>query len=137
MSFPVLRKRYASMPVVGGGLSRIFQGVFGVGSPASQLSSPDQVKGENAAEGGVYNFHEGDLFTPGTSNWVMDPSHETALMTVWGHAFLRSPNTFNPIQPVQVYANPTAVLNGIGGPVAGQLALQPLEQHTQNPETGA
>lgn len=110
-----------------GGLARIMQGLFGVGSPASQLSSPAEVLG-NAP--GFYSHHEGDLFTPGTGNWVLDPSLETPLNTQWGNAFLRVPNTFSPFPGTpQVYANPATKLVGIGGPIAGQLITAPLSEY--------
>lgn len=131
---PDLRKRYGSQPVAG--LGRIMSGVFGMGSPASQLSSPAQVEGENGP-GAFYAFHEGDLFQPGTGNWVFEPSLETPLNTIWGHAFLRTPNTFNPVQPPQIYSNPNITVNGLGGPIAGQIIFQPLIDPTTAPEQGA
>lgn len=112
--------------VVVGGLRRIQQGVFGIGDPHDNLSSPHAVIGDTKKEGGHYAFHEGDLFTPGTGNWVFEPAYETPLSTIWGMGFLRVPNTFNPIQPQIVYTQPKVVVNGIGGQIAGQMALQPL-----------
>lgn len=120
--------------IIAGGLNQVKQGIFGTGSPASQLSSPSEVIGETRAEGGVYAFHEGDLFTPGAGNWVLEPSQETPLATVWGHGFLRVPNTFNPLQPPQLYANPNVATNGIGGSIAGQMIFQPLMEPA--PEQG-
>ena len=125
MSFSALRNRRPSETIVGG-LSRIVASLFGPGAPSNQLSSDTQVLGENRFEGGVYNFHEGDLFTPGTGNWVMDPSQESALQTVWGHGFLRRPNSFNPFSAPLVFSAQTVVTNGIGGLMAGQTAFQPL-----------
>jgi hypothetical protein len=122
-TFTSQRKRYPS-ETVAPGLMRIMQGVFGVGSPSTQLSSPAEVGG-NAAKG-IYHYHEGDIFEPGTGNWVFEPAYETPLMTIWGHAFLRQPNTFKPLQPPQIYSNPNVVVSGIGGLVAGTMAFQPL-----------
>lgn len=119
MSFPALRKRTASQPVVGG-LVTVLYGALGIPTPESMLSS--QVQGNGAA----FHFHEGDVFTPGTGNWALDPPHETPLNTIWGHAFLRTPNTFRTLQPPQVYVSPAAMQNGIGGLVAGQVISQPL-----------
>jgi len=115
-------------------MGRILAGAFGFGSPNSQLSSPSQVIGDTKAEGGVYYMHEGDLFTPGTGNWVLDATFETPTDTIWGHAFLRTPNTFKVSQPPQVYSNPTVVTDGLGGPLAGQIILQPLMEPA--PEQG-
>jgi hypothetical protein len=119
---PATRKRIADQPVYTSGLFRILQGAFGLGSVESQLSSPAAVGGQR----GFYHFHEGDIFEPGTGNYVLDPTFETPLMTTWGHAFLRTPNTFNPLQPPQIYSNANVTVGGIGGPIAGQMALQPL-----------
>jgi hypothetical protein len=130
MSFAALRKRHISEVVVGG-LSRIGYALF---SSKGQLSSSQMVIGETHKEGGVYAFHEGDLFTPGTGNWVMDASYETPVNTVWGHAFLRTPNTFNPLQHPQVMAQPTVSLQGVGGLIAGQMIMQPLREPA--PEQG-
>jgi len=130
MSFPALRKRRPSENVITGGLVRIFQGAFGIGDAGDELSSSAQVGGQR----GIYHFHEGDLFTPGTGNWVLDPSLEVPLNTIWGNAFLRTPNTFNPIQPPQVYANQTVSTVGLGGLVAGQIIFQPLQEPA--PEQG-
>jgi len=109
-----------------GGMQRIAAGLFGVSTPRAQLSS--QVAQPKKA---LYHYHEGDLFTPGSQNYVFEPPFELPLNTVWGHAFLRAPNTFSVLQPAPVSYIPTgtyfAVPNGIGGLVAGQMALQPLE----------
>ena len=110
-----------------GALSRIMQGIFGSANPAAWTSSAEvAVPGKK----GFYQYYEGDLFTPGTQNYVFEPTTElTALYTTWGNAFLRRPNSFNPEQPPQVYSNPNVVINGIGGLVAGQFALQGTESN--------
>lgn len=121
-TFPSLRKRIPS-ELVTGGLVHVMAGAFGIGSPVSgELIQPLQGPG-------LYHFHEGDLFNPGTGNYVFDPPFELPLQTIWGNAFLRTPNTFNPLQPPQIMAPPHAFENGIGGLIAGQLALQPLSEN--------
>lgn len=113
------RKRYPSQQVTGG-LTGILAGVFGIATPGNQLSS------EVSQPRGLYHFHEGDLFTPGTGNWAMDPSHQTPLFTQWGRAFLSGINVFCPVQPPQVYSHIAIPVAGIGGLVAGQIVSQPL-----------
>lgn len=149
MTFPTLRKRTPSEPVVladlsaahgtvgvlpappiptrntkSGALSRIMSGVFGAPNPES-YSASEQVR--VPSKDAFYHFHEGDLFTPGTGNYVFEPTLENPLQTIWGISFLRKPNTFNPEQPPQVYSGPNVVINGIGGQVSGQIAFQPIE----------
>lgn len=111
-----------------GGFSRIMDGVFGAGRPSAigGSSSPSQVGGDTRAEGGFYRLHEGATFLPGTGNWVFDPYYEGPLTTIWGNAFLRTPNTFKPIPSTPPAVYPLMVPIGIGGIVAGQIALQPL-----------
>jgi hypothetical protein len=102
---------------------RIAMGEFGVGNPFSgNLSAFVNPVGEP----GLYFYHEGDIFTPGAQNWVFEPSTELPLQTIWGMAFLRKPNTFNPLQPPQVYAQPTVKNSGLGGLQAGSIELEPL-----------
>jgi len=72
-------------------------------------------------------YHEGDVFLPGAQNYVYEPTLErTPIQGMWGNAFLRNPNVFNPLQPPQIYSNPNVRTNGIGGLEAGQLIGQPL-----------
>lgn len=131
---PLCRKRYASQPLITvAGLQRVAQGVFGVGSPARGIAN-QEVGSARDKEGGPWNLFEGDLFTPGTGNFVVDPSHETPLYTDWGRAFLRRPNAFTCVGPAQVFANQMSPLFGLGGQVPGQLITQPL---SLNQETGA
>ena len=106
-----------------GGMNRILAGLFGVSNPRTNSSAQVAVPGKKA----LYHYHEGDLFTPGTENYVFDYPFEFPLQTIWGIAFLRRPNVFNPLQPNQVYSNPNVVINGIGGLIAGQLVTQPIE----------
>lgn len=119
-TFPSQRKRLPSEQVSGANV-RIRLGSFGIGTP---ISGSEAVAGGNAAS--IYHYHEGDLFTPGSGNWVFEPNFELPLVTIWGNAFLRRPNTFNPLQTQQLYAQPNVVPNGIGGLQAGQMDLEPL-----------
>jgi hypothetical protein len=122
--------------VPAGGFRQLLTALFGFGSPESGLKSkplqPVSISTVPGAGGGgnenagLYTYHEGDLFNPGAMNYVFEPQTELPLQTIWGFGFLRRPNTFNPIQPPQVWANPTTQMNGIGGIEAGQFALQPL-----------
>jgi hypothetical protein len=133
-TFPSTRKRYASEPMVTvGGLTRILQGIFGKGSPVAGLAA-QRVTQDPAKEGGPFHFFEGDIWTPGTSNWILDPPYETPLNTVWGHAFLRIANGFNPLQPPQIYTQAASYLYGVSGQIAGQMVTQPL---SENIDTGA
>jgi hypothetical protein len=125
---PLARTRYPSQSwVTVGGLKRIAAGVFGLGSPAVGIETG--VSSARDLEGGPYNLFEGDLFTPGTGNWVVDPTHETPLFTVWGRAFLRQPNTFVALQTAQVFANQMSPLYGVGGQIPGQMITQPLSMN--------
>lgn len=119
--FPSLRKRVPSEQMTGANM-RIQHGVFGGGSP---INADQDVGGLGYAS--VYSYHEGDLFSPGTGNWVFELNFELPLVTIWGKAFLRKPNTFNPFQGgLMMYANQNVVTNGIGGLQAGSIELEPL-----------
>lgn len=76
----------------------------------------------------IYAHYPGDVFLPGSGNWVYEPRTErTPLQTTWGNAFLVGfACYFKPLQPPQVYASPTVVQNGLGGLFAGQYVGQPL-----------
>ena len=105
----------------------VFEGLFGRGKNSPDLQR-DAAAVAAARKNDFYQYHIGDLFTPGTQNFVFEPTTElTPLTTIWGNAFLRRPNTFKATQPPQVYADYNKFLNGIGGLQAGQFALQPLE----------
>jgi hypothetical protein len=117
---PALRSRVPS-ETISGGMSRIRAGVFGQGSPATAFETQG-----NSDSDGLYQYHEGDLFDPGSGNWVFEPNFELPPVTIWGQAFLRKPNTFDPIQPPQVYAQPNVQNNGIGGLEAGQYLMTGL-----------
>ena len=116
------RQRMVS-EVISGANARIAGGLWGQGSPAYDVNDVDP----RSAAPGIYFYHEGDLFTPGAGNFVFEPWFELPLVTIWGNAFLRRPNTFKVFQPAQVMVQPTLVNNGIGGLQAGQMELEPLE----------
>lgn len=151
-TIPALRKRIPSSPVVtadlsaphgttgvrlkpqlkqgpvSGAMSRIMSGVFGrSNNPSANLSAEVAVPKK-----ALYNYHEGDLFTPGTGNYVFDYQFEYPLQTVWGSGFLRRANTFRPEQPAQVYQNPYITQIGVGGLVAGQFTHTPLDVPQDN-----
>jgi len=116
------RQRFASQKMVAaGGMRAILNGLFGSGSPAAGLAQEAAVR-----QGPVYHFHIGDLFTPGTGNYVLDPKYETPLNTIWGFGFLRVPNTFRPVEEAPLVAGIAVPVSGIGGVVAGQIITQPL-----------
>ena len=114
----------------------VFAGLFGQGNPILDTTRDAQAAAQGQATKKAqpfYQYHIGDLFTPGTQNFVFEPTTElTPLTTIWGNAFLRTPNTFPVHQPPQVWANYSKYINGIGGLIAGQYALQPLESVQQN-----
>lgn len=116
-------------PTQVGGLLRILQGVFGLGAPLSRSSDPAQVV--NQKPGPLYHMHEGDIFEPGTGNWVLDPAFDGPLMTVWGNGD-SYPNVMHVTDTPVAIALPTYLTNGLGGPVAGQIALQPLVEESFN-----
>jgi len=116
----LLRKRIPS-ETVSGGQSRIRLGAFGNGSPLFSMVDVDPNSGT-----GIYDYHEGAVFSPGAENFVFEPNFELPIQGIWGKGFLRTPNTFNPLQNAQVWSNPNIVTNGLGGLEAGQMILQPL-----------
>jgi hypothetical protein len=115
----MLRKRKPSEQVSGSNV-RIRSGEFGSGSPAYAFET------DGRPSAGIYSYHEGDLFSPGSGNWVFEPNFELPLITVWGKGFIRNPNTFNPYQMPQIWSQPRVVQNGLGGPIAGDVMLQGL-----------
>jgi hypothetical protein len=125
---PLPAKTPAERNVLSGAMSRILAGLFGPSDPKAN-SSAEVVQPKKS----LFQFHEGDLFTPGTGNYALDPFQELPLQTIWGHAFLRKPDPWHPIGPVPVAFVPPGTsyvrINGIGGLVAGQMAMQPLESN--------
>lgn len=149
MSFPSLRTRIPSESVVlnptdgtvdtplpasvppqrniqTGAFSRLMSGLFGSAQPPSSSQSA-QVALPNQRNG-FYAFHEGDQFTAGAPSFAFEYPNELPMLTIWGRAFLRKPNTFLPFQPPQVISEANITINGIGGLQAGQFVLQGLEE---------
>lgn len=125
---PLPARKPVEKNVVSDFIGRIATGLFGTpATPRNQLSSQVPLPGPKA----MYHFHEGDLFTPGTQNYAFDPFQELPMNTIWGHGFMRTPNAFKVEQPKPIAFIPPGTvyvkINGIGGLVAGQMALQPLE----------
>jgi hypothetical protein len=108
-----------------GAIVRINRGLFGVGSP--QLPYPQ-------GNGTFYHFHEGDLFTPGSQNFVFESPLELPLQSIWGgggaaQGFLiegSGNGFFNPYQSPQIYSEQRVFTNGLGGLQAGELEFYPL-----------
>lgn len=111
----LIRKRVPSETVSGANVRIQYGGLFGVGEPRSGMLQVNPNPGV-----GIYSYHEGDVFLPGTGNWVFEPNFELPLVTIWGSAFIRNPNTFKPLQPPQVWSHPNVQNNGMGGLQAGQ-----------------
>lgn len=129
---PGTRKRYNNNPppIQGGvqrvtpGLSQITGGIWGTPDPL-QADVIEQM----SAVMGVYQYHQGDIFLPGPAAFALDPSHDTPLTTVWGHAFLVRANAFRPFSAAGFIGQtlPVQPLVGVGGPISGQMAFQPLQ----------
>jgi hypothetical protein len=132
---PSTRKRYGSQPVVVAAMGRIVNCLFGCASPSQDFQEQADV-----AQGAIYRYHQGDLFLPGPTAMVLDPSWETPLFPVWGAGWLNSfPNAFSPLSGAGhvVASNPAIVTRGTGGLSAGQLVLQALTvQGAQGPIQG-
>jgi hypothetical protein len=109
----------------------VFAGLFGTGDPSKDITRDQIAASQGQATKKAqpfYQYHIGDLFTPGTQNFVFEPTTElTPLKTIWGNAFLSKPNAWPVLQPPQVWSDYRKYINGIGGLIAGQYALQPLE----------
>lgn len=111
-------------------LRRIAQGIWGLGNPIFGLCMQN-VGSARDKEGGPYHHFQADLFTPGTGNWAVDPTHETPIATDWGRAFLRRPNTFVVLQPAQMFSHQASLMWGVGGQIPGQFWTQPLSQNQE------
>lgn len=110
----LLRARHVSQPMDTGEF----------GNPNPVMAEVAQTMARPSAS--LYSYHAGDIFLPGADRWVFEPNFELPLVTIWGNAFIRNPNTFSPIQPPQVWSHPNVMNNGIGGLQAGELSLEPL-----------
>jgi hypothetical protein len=61
-------------------------------------------------QGPFYELVPGDLFEPGTQNWVLLPPWETPLNTSWGRGFpIAQPITSQVTHPQLVYSRPTVL----------------------------
>lgn len=117
-----LRTRTPSEAVSGANVRIQYGDVFGgANSPSAEFAEVDPRSFTS-----LYAYHPGDIFLPGSESWVFEPQFELPLITLWGNAFSRRPNTFNPIQPPQVWSQPNVQTNGIGGLQAGDLDLEGL-----------
>lgn len=80
--------------------------------------------------GPVYNFHQGQILTPGTQNLVFEPGFELPVFPVAkGVANLQQ---LGPLQPPQIYQSQAIPIAGVGGLIAGQIALQQLLEQDNN-----
>ena len=135
MTFPVLRPRTSAHRDHTGALSRIVAGAFGVGSPI--VNSSAQVDPRSKASS-LYAYHEGDLFTPGTGNYVFETLLELPLKTLYGGGSGINQGTPYPINawPVgyvpPIVSMPTVTTFGYGGLQAGAFVQQPLLDQWSN-----
>lgn len=73
----------------------------------------------------LYQFHQGAVLTPGTQNLVFEPAFELPTFAV-AQGVKYTP-FFAPLQPPQIWQSKAVGVNGLGGIVAGQMALQSLQ----------
>lgn len=131
VKFPSLRPRISANgpagPVTAGGISRILAGAFGVGNPID--TSSNQVN-PNSIAPSLYSYHEGEVFTPGTQNFVFETNFELPVKTLLGGDGAQGTNYPINAWPVgfvpQVWSNPTVTRQGLGGLQAGTFVQQPL-----------
>ena len=110
---------------------RILAGAFGLGAP-----NPVVVVGLVTPSVGV--FHEGDVFFPGTGNYVYEPMFELPFKGIVGQGGIfqgvKYPDgrwpTFAAIAPVVSY--PLGTTAGYGGLQAGAFVQQPLLDGTDD-----
>ena len=123
MPFPSLRQRIPSEPVVlnpadgtvdrplpakykpqanvkTGGFSRLMNGLFGTATPQDSMTAEVALPNQR---NGFYAFHEGDQFTAGAPSFAFEYPNELPMLTIWGRAFLRKPNTFLPFSTATGY----------------------------------
>lgn len=123
--FHFLKKRFQGPPVTGANI-RIRNGTFSNPNPIADFVTVDP-----KSRASIYAYVPGDIFTPGAESFVFEPNFELPMQTIWGFAFLRKPNTFSPLQPNPVVAQPHLAYNGIGGLQAGTIELNPLVENEQ------
>lgn len=129
MSFPALRKRHGGNV----GLEQFWNSP----NDESLLVGHPQLP-VIISSGSPYNWHEGDLFTPLTGNFVFDPLWELPTTNYFGGGagvggWWHMPNVFSPRQFAPVLgltSDRGFVVNvpytGVNGLIAGQFAREPL-----------
>jgi len=124
VSFPALRPR---TPAYGytGGISRIIAGAFGSGAPQPVVNV--------ASPSPLFAYHEGDIFRPGTENYVFEPMLELPVKAWWGGGSDVNQGTPYPVNAWPVYdlqppvvSYPMVTRVGLGGLQAGAFVQQPL-----------
>lgn len=104
-------------------------GAFGTGHPV-----PSVVFGQQITQTGF--FHEGDLFDPGTGNYVFEPAHELPLKGIVGQGGtnqgVKYPDGRWPIfaAAAPIVSLPLATTQGLGGLQAGQFVQPELLDST-------
>lgn len=129
-TLPATRPRIASEQVTGG-ITRIIQGVFGIGAPTALAET---IEGTESA---AYLYHEGDVFLPGAGNFVFEPNFELPLQTVWGNGILIAANRWPEFQPPQIMIQPSVPVAGLGGIEAGTFEFTPLSPNQINEQMPA
>lgn len=86
---------------------------------------------------GLYLYHPGSLpmCPPGVGNMAFEMGLSLPLVAIWGRAMLAGAPP-SPIQPPQVYQFHQQTTSGIGGLIAGTMAMQPLLVPDNNNPTG-
>lgn len=109
------------MPLTNPFTRRRVRGTTAVGPSGSFTDVPGQARipppspgpglSFQVAPAPFYEFTAGDLFEPGTGNWVFMPPWETPINTTWGHGFalVHQPKTSHIFGPIQTMSKPTAV----------------------------
>lgn len=98
----------------------VLRGAFGVATPALDSS-------RETSPAGFYHWHLGDVFTAGSPNWALDPSHDTPLNTIWGHGVMCAANAFRPLQLPQVIVTPAPRIDALRGVIVGGIEPETLE----------
>lgn len=106
MSFWSLRQRRTQTPTLT---------VPGLGRAPHVAGSLGFTEAAEVQPMGFYNFHLGDVITAGAANWALDPSHDTQLMTIWGHGVMRNPFAFAATAPQVIYSSAAAPFDAIRG----------------------
>lgn len=112
---PILRPRVPTEPVAGG---MVHTG----NGPYYDFNVP------LGAIGGLYHFHEGDVFFPGAPSFVYEtPFERTPINTLWGTGIIvLGQHQLMPFPESPMPMNPNIFTNGIGGLQAGEIYMQPL-----------